>query len=846
MSEFEQHPWLAELRANPAQAVADLLAGRSDKYPYARLRDAEFLLRVLPRREGREDEYDKLETALLEWLNERRREPWTIRTKHGLPVYVAALIEALDAVQLLGLRRVAGQLGELHNAYLRWLEPLRMGQATDPALELWRCHALLPNDRRFLPHWMHFCDEAGSTRPATYLGVALQGLRELPGEDAAASLRYALLGVAHHYLARQEQSDAKAELRSHCAALRFVYPYGPDGWRKEWDKVMSELKREQADMVRAALDDQPKNKGYKPQSRKQREPHLDPSRFPSVSELASQLKAAQVVEPLWNRIENAISIPLGYCRVTGDSYNFIRTLCYLGDLFLKRTRDQVKYASLLLRWLPEALQWGRDNPLVWMLWAQCLEAVGAEEHAEWVYWEMRRYFPDNDHCRTELARLLKRQERNDEAMALLREAVERNPNHKHSRVELARLLMAQGKEYFPEAKKWLLEVINQNPTDEHSHVELARLLRAQGKEHYPEAEKWLRKVTDQKPSHEHSRVELARLLMAQGKKHYPEAEKWLRKVIDQNPDHEHSRVELARLLMVQGKEHYPEAEKWLHDATKRHPDSTHCHNELARLLSLSGKNADAITLLEASNLKYPGNEIVETSLQHLRKGLTISLPSFDDEDQALETSLPTRKTSSPPITSTANIAAVPDRFSQAAARAARAAFRMALPNGLAQQGRDDLERALREDPDDLLAAFYLDWAQCLLEDYQAPPDAYALAVARAYRSPADAVWKNLSQRFFGQRRITWGLRWMSTLRDGSTLPEDVEKQLKKLQQRLSDESASEKQTAYSAGEAIVARLVDASSKSNTKPEPAWLDRQAQELIALTINRNLDPVALSIH
>ena len=744
MSEFEQlppHPWLAELRADPAQAVADLFAGRTDKHPYARLRDAEFLLRVLPRREGREDEYDKLETALLEWLNERRSEPWTIRAKHGLPVYVAALVEALDAVQLLGLRRVASQLGELHNAYLRWLEPLRLGQATDPALELWRCHALLPNDGRFLPHWMRFCVEAGSTRPATYLGVALQGLRELPGEDAAANLRYALLGVAQHYLARQEQSDAQAELRRHCAALRFAYPYGPDGWRKEWDKALNELKRDQSDTVRAALDGKADAKARKPETKTAHAPQIDPNRFPDESKaLATELRSGKSVAALWPRIERLLNETLAFCRQTATSYDFVRSLCWLGDLALKKTQTPKTTAHALLARLPDALKWERDNPYVWMLWAQCLGKLEAWDQCEWVYWEMRRYFPDNEHCRTELARLLMRQGRNEEAIALLREAAEHNPNDAPSRVEL------------------------------------------------------------------------------------------------------------ARLLMVQGKDHYPEAQRWLTEAAERNPNNAPSRVELAHLLSLSGNNPEAIALLEKFDAKHVGNNFVRISLQHLRSGQTMNLPRLGVEEHEQNAPAPAHETPDAAIVPAEKIAVVQDKFSQAAARVSRAAFRMALPNGLAQQGRAELVQTLANDPDDLLAAFYLDWAQCLPAGYKTPPNAYALAAAHSYRAADN--WEELVKRFPEQRRLTWGLRWIASLRDGGTLPAQDWKQLEKLVQRQADENKPKKKDpeqispVHAAGEAIVARLVTTLSDPQIKPDIASLDRQAHDLIALTIGRNLELAAIT--
>lgn len=806
-TELPRHPWLDELLADPQRAVSDLFSGRADKYPYARQRDAEFLRQVLPQREGLEREYDVLESGLLNWLVERRREDWKARTRLGLSAYVMALIEALAAVQMLELPRVAQALREQHNAYLRWLEPLRMGRAADPALELWRSHALLPGDHRFLPQWMRFCIEAKNTRPETYLTVALQGLRELPNHgDATLNLRYILRGLAERYLANRANDGADKEFKFNLSALRGAYQRPPQDWREWWDDALNGLTRDEADAVRDLLDERAEPKKYKPEQKQARALYSDSSRFPDrAKELSSALKSREPVAKLWPRIEALIADTLKHCNKTGESYYFTLSYHNLGNLVLKRARE---YAAHLLLWLPDALQWKPDDPYLWMLWAQCLEAIDSEEQAEWVYWEMGRFFPNHEHSRVELARLLMRQQRNEEALALLREAADRNPDKPASRVELARLLIAQGKE------------------------------------HYPEAEQWLREAARLNPNNEPSRVELARLLMEHGKDRYPEAEAWLREAAERNPGNSPSRVELARLLMVQGKDRYPEAETWLRKVVERNSNDAHCHVELARLLFLSGNTKAAIVLLEEFDARQGGDKFVKDNLQKLRDGKTMNLPRLGEkghEQKSLARKIPNVAAVTP--------AAVPDEYTQAAARATRAAFRMALQDQLAQQGRADLQQALADDPNDLLAAFYLDWAQCLPEGYETPPDAYALILAHAYHS-GNSPWKELERRFPEQRRLTWGLQWMAALRDGGELPEDAWKQLEKLQQRQSDEDNSDIerkqhiQPLHAAGEARVAQLVETLRKTNAKPDAAWLDRQAQELLALTINRNLDPVAVT--
>lgn len=750
-----RHPWLDELRDNPRQAVDDLMIGRADKSPYARLSDAEFLFYLFQPREGLETEFDALETALIDWLEARRRENWQIRAKHGFPVYISALLEALNTVQMLKFKRMAYHLAERHNTYLRWLEPLRLGTAGDPALELWRCHALLPDGDRFLSHWMRFCVEAGSTRPATYLTVALRGLREIPAEQADTNLRYAMRGLAQRYLARArsiEAIEAKAEFQHYCSVLSYGYPRGPQAWRALWDEALSGIKADQAGLIRTLLDGNTKPR--KPETKKTAAPRLDPNRFPAESQaLADELKTGKAVATLWPRIEKLFNETLAYCRHSGDSYDFVRSLCRVGDLALKRSRTPEATAQALLVWLPEALEWERDNPHVWMLWAHCLDKLGAWDHCEWVYWEMRRYFPDHEHNRTELARLLLRQGREDEALGLLREAAERFPDR------------------------------------EASHVELARLLMRLGAQHYPEAEKWLREVAERNPNNEPSRVILAHLMMAKGEEYYPEAEKWLREVTERHPDHARSRVILARLLKLRG-------------------DKAAANALLAEL--------------RAENLQ---DQFAESGIQSQHSGMDISQFCVAENEAGIVVSLP-RLT-----------AAAPDALTQAAARASRAAFRLSLKN---TEGRTELEALLEDDPDDQLAAFYLDWAGVLPESYRSPPDAYPLQAVPAYRNPAGEAWDALVRRYPELRRLTWGLHWLACLRDGEEFPEKDWQHLEKFAQQPADNAPR------APGEAIVAQWVRDWGRAGANLPPAAIDARAQELIALNINRNLDPVALTTH
>ena len=78
---------------------------------------------------------------------------------------------------------------------------------------------------------------------------------------------------------------------------------------------------------------------------------------------------------------------------------------------------------------------------------------------------MLRLFPDNEHSRVELARLLIGREEDhwEEAEHWLRQAMERNPEGGHSRVVMARLLVRRGRA--ADAETLLAEFLERDPDE---------------------------------------------------------------------------------------------------------------------------------------------------------------------------------------------------------------------------------------------------------------------------------------------------------------------------------------------------------------------------------------------
>lgn len=844
MNDFDAlppHPWLAELAADPHRALADLLTGRIDKSPYARLSDAEFLLQVL--RDDRPDERAALETALLAWLEARRREPWQIRARYGLPVYVAAVLEALNAIQMLELKRAAHHLDELHNTYLRWFEPLRLGNAADPALELWRCHALLPGDSaHHLADWLRFSVDAGQTRPATYLTVALQGLRDLPtGNDANANLRYALHALAQRYLARRgSDSNAANELRQYHASVRLAYPRAPQTWREVWEDALGGLKKDQADAVRAEIEGG--KAGATPEKAPKGAPRLDPGRFPGESRaLAADLKARKPVETLWPRIEKLFNDSLAYCRASGDSDYFVRSLCNLGSYSLRLSPTPKVIALEILNWIKIALEWERDNSHVWILWARCLEDLGNLDQCELVYWEIRRYFPDDPSGRRELARLLRKQGRKGDVELLLFEQIERIPLDYSARIELSDVL-SQPDRQVDELISLLRDAYYADPENVVAKNELIKFMLMKSSGQSIDIHRWKQDLLRRLGEHSAGKgLDLRDAILSLSS----EQESLLRTAISLDPHNPIAKIKLAKILLLNHQD--KKAEQLL--LTTRNEFPTNKVPQLELILFYWHSNQKEKCLLEIDiGLKtfHVDSEFKELAAKlfylvgDAAKAREV-LDSIVAPDELEEIEFSSYMADSMGNNQPSNgkdclegdsSIGLPFQMSDcevSSAITARAAFLMAHDEAA---GREELQARLTADPDDQLAAFFLAWRGAA-PDLPELPQAWGLRLADAWRAPREADWAELAQTFPHRRRLTWALRWLAGLRDGVPLADADWQRLEKF--------AATPESRPAPGEDLVARWVNTAGRDGAglpgKPEAL-----AEELVALTFYRDLSPVA----
>ena len=504
-------PWFETFRDDPDQAVADLFSGRAGVGSSLRLDVPELLYQAFP--SNRTDERTQLDDALWKWLIDMRESYEDQVERLGFPVYGKRLCDALTALQLLDLPRTRDLIRDDLNAWLRWLVPLRWAPERDPALECLRLLTRRQPDARHTALWLRL---ATDPRPE-YLTVALAGLQSQPNQGDARMNQVLMLQalLRHAVKVRHEANAARKFFNRDFAALRGLFPRAPQHWNRNLNEALDgfvesvpeRMASELAETLREATAGGPRRS---PPGRKA-SPH-----GPAPKEQFDQLKgdirdSRYPPETLAERLFTLLEQNHRYAEATGTSYFFVRTLHNLGTRLLQRhplgEAEMARFGLIIER----ALAWEPANPYCWMLWADWFEARGYRDAHEWTLREMLRLFPNNE----------------------------------HSRVELARLLIGRGEHHWDEAEHWLRQVIERVPNNEHSRVELARLLIGRGEHHWDEAEHWLRQVIERVPDSEHARVVMARLLVLRHRS--AEAETLFAEFVEHHPANAAARRSLDRL-----------------------------------------------------------------------------------------------------------------------------------------------------------------------------------------------------------------------------------------------------------------------------------------------------------
>jgi len=437
----------------------------------------DLLLQAFPDRPELADDRQRLDDALRAWLDEMRRDYAVQVRRLGFAVYAKRLSDALVAVQLLGLARTRHHIRERRDAWLRWLVPLRLGADRDPALECWR---LLTDGQASAAQTATWLRLAADPRPE-YLTVALAGLQALPNNGDARSNQVLMLHalLRHAVVAFPDTPSARACFNRQFGALRGrhgPFPRAPDHWKGVLADAVAAFGGRSGDAkARALADDLQGRASQGRASPRGRRAAYTPASRQQFSNLEQEITSRRLpVEELAARLFTLLEQNRAYAETTGDSYYFVRTLHSLGNRLMQLgplADASLERFGVLVE---QALTWEPLNPYCWMLWADWFAARQRWDAREWVLREMARLFPDNEHARVELARLLIRRgaEHWDEAERWLRQVIDDYPSEP-SEVVLAGLLSRRGGT--EEAIERLTALLAQNPTNPIAQKALARL-----------------------------------------------------------------------------------------------------------------------------------------------------------------------------------------------------------------------------------------------------------------------------------------------------------------------------------------------------------------------------------
>ena len=465
--------WFEAFRGDHVQAVADLFTGRAGGGSNLRLEVPELLYQAFP--PHRADERALLDGALLSWLLGMRQDYGAQVKRLGFSVYGKRVGDALIALQLLELpeakRRVRADL----DPWLRWLMPLRLAPERDPTLE---CLRLLTRGQPDASHTALWLRLAADPRPE-YLTVALAGLQLLPNQDNAKTNQMLMLqALLRHAVKIRHQASAARTFNRRFAALRGLFPRGPQHWNRVLSGALDGFLEHPQDQVATEL-------AATLQTTRLAQPHHSTRRRPPVLVPATReewrsleadiLSSGQQSETLAPRLFELLERNHEYAAATGVSHFFVRTLHNLGTSLLETHQlgqpEMTRFGLMIER----ALVWEPTNPYCWMLWAHWFRAQGHQEAHEWTLREMLRLFPSNLHARVELGRLLiaRGEQHWDEAEHWLRQAMERNPGGGHSRVVMARLLVLSHRR--ADAEALLAEFLKRHPDNPTARQSLDRL-----------------------------------------------------------------------------------------------------------------------------------------------------------------------------------------------------------------------------------------------------------------------------------------------------------------------------------------------------------------------------------
>ncbi|MEN9933023.1 MAG: hypothetical protein RIS17_1596, partial [Pseudomonadota bacterium] len=430
-------PWREQLRADPDRVVAGVLDGWLDRGPWQRAEAMDFLLDLA---DGDAALSEAAAAALLNWARDRLSWDDRRRLRFGEIAHASRLADAFAVLQRLDAPKAAFQLAEQQPWFESRVRPLRFDERLDLHRLFWWVIAFQQCDERFLPRWLEFCGRAAGLRKGwkEWLRLGLTGLRKLGGHGELSADQQALAGllVFHQRTLQPLTLEAAKFEQRQFGVLKALFPRGPSYWPEKLTEA-----RERWPQGRAMPDWLKAPGGKSPP----RQSHGGALPTPEdVRAMEQRIRREPPGRKLWSAIETLFRRYEAHALRTGESEFLVKTVSNLGKGFLKRGPDAGLLGELL-GWIRTGLDWDAGNAHLWTRLAQCLSALHQDQAAQDVSWEAVRRFPDNEICRTSLAKLLREQGRPADAETLLRETMARFPDNVVCRNSLAELLREQGR-----------------------------------------------------------------------------------------------------------------------------------------------------------------------------------------------------------------------------------------------------------------------------------------------------------------------------------------------------------------------------------------------------------------
>lgn len=463
--------WQADFEQQPFDALHRLLIGRAYMGRLNRNDTDEILFRLF--HIATRDCQTALDEAMRRWFEAYSGiAPPSISAARWSDI----LQNAFSTVIRLNLRETQSWLLDNHVHARERMRSLYLAPSRAPETYLLRTLALCQRDQALLPLWMRVC-RLEEDIPLHFASLGLLGLRKLPDEngeppgDLPKAVFRGIVDLANAIDERvRPKKEGEAFWSLEVRALMARYPRSPQYWAdnflspvsSEPDSAAAKWLGKLIPRLRKTLDGTVTNtkRILCPPPRREREAILELLKKRPLHELKPDIIA------LLKKYRN-------YALQTGDAELLVKMLSNVGNSIFKQEPNWA------LSMVKEAFNWEPYNPYLWTARAKIESYLSRGVRAVGLLWEAKRRFSENPRIRTDLAKLLRKQGKNELAEIVYCQAVEDFPENAYFRSGLAEVLREQRKPDY--AEEVYRQAIEDFPTNPVYLVGLAVVLLIQGK-----------------------------------------------------------------------------------------------------------------------------------------------------------------------------------------------------------------------------------------------------------------------------------------------------------------------------------------------------------------------------